>query len=112
MRYRLFVLAASVLLLGAGCVVPNQQEQVSDVGKERIVSNRIDLSAQGLTKVPEYIFNATNLESLDLSGNKLTGALPAEIRNLQNLKVLNVSGNQMTGVPAEIGQLQNLEVLD
>ena len=112
MRYKFLLLAASVLLLGGGCALLNQPGQTNINPETRQVSSKLDLSSQGLTKVPEYIFNATNLEELNLSGNKLTGALPAEIRNLQNLKALNVSGNQMTGVPAEVGQLQNLEVLD
>lgn len=72
----------------------------------------LDLSEQGLTKVPEYVFGRTELESLDLSNNNLTGSLQAEIRHLQSLKVLDMSGNKFTGVPAEVGQLKELEILD
>lgn len=72
----------------------------------------LDLSDKGLTQVPEYVFSNNSIEKLDLSNNKLTGALPAEVRHLQNLKILDLSNNQFTGVPAEIGQLKNLEVLD
>lgn len=72
----------------------------------------LDLSNQGLTQTPRYVFDKTDIETLDLSNNKLTGSLQAEIRHLQNLKVLDVSYNQFTGVPAEIGQLTLLEVLD
>jgi len=72
----------------------------------------LDLSGQGLTKAPNYIFARTDIEELNLSNNVLDGALQAEIRHLQNLKVLNLSNNTFTGVPAEIGQLKNLEVLD
>jgi Leucine-rich repeat (LRR) protein len=73
---------------------------------------RLDLSNRGFTTVPKYVFEMTDLVELDLSGNKLTGALPGEIRHLQKLRVLNVGNNQMTGIPAEIGQLTNLEELD
>ncbi|MAZ29874.1 hypothetical protein CL655_01185 [bacterium] len=92
-----------------------------EAGKEEVVkdekpvvsSNKVlDLSGQGLTKAPSYIFDEVSTEELDLSNNKLEGSLQAEIRHLQNLKVLDLSDNQFTGVPAEIGQLKNLEVLD
>ena len=52
------------------------------------------------------------MEELNLSNNRLTGALPAEIRHLTNLRVLDASRNQMTGVPAEVGQLSSLQDLD
>jgi len=75
-------------------------------------ANKLDLSNQGLTQVSQDIFKQTNLTELDVSNNKLTGSLPAEIRHLQNLKILDASNNMMTGVPAEIGQLSNLQTLD
>lgn len=76
------------------------------------VGNRLDLSNQNLEKIPEYVFRQENLTELDVSSNRLTGAVQAEIRQLKNLKSLKASNNFMTGVPAEIGQLNNLEVLD
>ncbi len=72
----------------------------------------LNLSGQGLTKAPGYIFGRTDIEELNLSNNALDGSLQAEVRHLQNLKVLNLSNNKFTGVPAEIGQLKNLEVLN
>ncbi len=72
----------------------------------------LDLSNQGLTKIPESVFANTAIVTLDLSHNVLTGALQAEVRKLQNLRELDLSDNNFTGVPAEVGQLKNLEVLD
>lgn len=92
----------------------NKPTVVIDEGVGTSISNglRIDLSDTGLTSVPKYVFERTEIESLDLSQNSLSGALPAEVRHLRNLRILNLSENNFTGVPAEIGQLQNLEVLD
>ncbi len=75
-------------------------------------NNKLDLSNQNLSKVPDHVFNMTNLEELNISNNKITGAIQSQINQLKNLKVLNAGNNQMTGVPAEVGQLSNLEVLD
>ena len=72
----------------------------------------LDLSGQGLEKLPSSVLSRTDLEELNISNNKLTGALPSEIGKLTKLKVLNASNNLMTGVPAEVGHLPNLEVLD
>ncbi len=72
----------------------------------------IDLSGQGLTKAPDYIFTKTDTQELNLSNNNLSGALQAEVRHLANLRVLDLSDNNFTGVPAEVGQLKKLEVLD
>lgn len=72
----------------------------------------LDLSGQGLEKLPSNVLSRTDLEELDISNNKLTGALPSEIGKLTKLKILNASNNLMTGVPAEVGHLPNLEILD
>jgi Leucine-rich repeat (LRR) protein len=74
--------------------------------------NSLNLSGQGLEKLPSYVLSRTDLEELNISNNKLTGALPSEIGKLKRLKVLNASNNLMTGVPAEIGHLPDLEILD
>ncbi len=72
----------------------------------------LNLSGKNLSRIPEYVFSRTELQELDVSNNKLTGAIQAEIRHLKNLKILRAGNNEMTGVPAEIGQLQKLEILD
>lgn len=70
----------------------------------------IDLSDKGLAEVPQDILDNSSIIVFDVSGNNLTGSLPAEIRKLTNLEELNASENKMTGIPAEIGQLSKLRV--
>jgi len=102
----------AIVILGAGCNTAVKPITAPTSGDEAPAINKIDLSGQNLTKVPEYVFSRTNTEELNLSNNQLTGSIQAEIRHLQALRILNASNNAMTGVPAEIGQLKNLEVLD
>jgi Leucine-rich repeat (LRR) protein len=71
----------------------------------------IDLSNQGLEKIPTDILDDSSVVVLDVSGNNLTGSLPAEIRKLTNLETLDASDNDMTGIPAEIGQLSKLRII-
>ena len=60
---------------------------------------------------------ANAIIQLDLGSNELT-ELPAEIGQLTNLQTLNLGGhrfgkdNKLTSLPSEIGQLNNLTDLD
>jgi hypothetical protein len=53
------------------------------------------------------------LQPLDLSGNKLSRALPNELGNLKNLKWMLLGGNNMTGeIRYHFGRLTSLFVLN
>ncbi len=106
-RYGIIAIAG-LLFLGAGCSGNGSVSIIDTV----VSATRLDLSGSGLDKVPSSVFEKTGLRELDLSNNRLTGALPSQIQQLENLRVLDASGNKMTGVPAEIGQLSHLEELD
>lgn len=122
----LIIITACLLLNGCSLSQSHQQINTSEkhINSESELKNgvepteqpetnkKIDLSNQNLQKVPDYIFTQTSLKELNISNNKLTGSIQAEIRHLQNLTILNLSNNQMTGIPAEIGQLHGLQVLD
>ncbi len=114
MKFPLSIIVFSFALLGAGCIpaadVSLGTEQESSIPS--ISSTKLDLSNRGLTQVPQDIFKQTNLVELNLSDNRLTGAIPAEIRLLNKLEILDLSDNAMTGLPAEIGQLSRLKTLD
>ncbi|XP_058110710.1 MDIS1-interacting receptor like kinase 2-like [Magnolia sinica] len=54
-----------------------------------------------------------NLVHLNLSGNTLTGTIPAHIGALYKLTSLNLSANSISGsIPLDIGNLVNLKELD
>lgn len=71
----------------------------------------LDLRGNNLAELPPEIGLLKNLRELDLGGNKLR-QLPSEIGNLVNLKVLRLWGNQLAMLPLEIGKLSNLQQLD
>lgn len=114
-------LSTATYFIGRNTAVNDNQNIPSNINTDNentsivsVLSNRnvLNLSGQGLTKAPDYIFNQTNLEELNLSNNRIGQALQSQIQNLKNLKVLNLSNNNFTGVPAEVGQLRNLEILN
>ncbi|XP_071706394.1 probably inactive leucine-rich repeat receptor-like protein kinase At3g28040 [Rutidosis leptorrhynchoides] len=77
--------------------------------------DQIDLARNDLTgSIPpgsSKLFET--LRFLDLSGNQLTGDIPAEIGLNSKLRYLNLSWNNFqTRMPPELGYLQNLTVLD
>jgi Leucine-rich repeat (LRR) protein len=113
------VVAALIIGGGIGALLKNKNDNSKSVTNPTNVAQTtqqqgttLDYSNQQLTNFPQKALNRTDITSLNLSNNRLTGALPAEIKTLTNLRTLNVSNNRMTGVPAEIGQLKNLQVLN
>ncbi|KAM0821479.1 hypothetical protein ACQ4PT_072180 [Festuca glaucescens] len=81
-----------------------------DVGLESVDMSSNALSGvmpSGSTRLAE------TLQWLDLSGNQLTGSIPAEMALFFSLRHLNVSRNELhTQLPPELGLLRNLTVLD
>ncbi|XP_078584102.1 uncharacterized protein LOC144866521 isoform X2 [Branchiostoma floridae x Branchiostoma japonicum] len=67
----------------------------------------LNLSNQGLTSIPEEVFDITDLESINVSHNKLT-SIPEAIGRLQKLSRLDAGGNKLTSLPQAIGTLPKL----
>lgn len=65
----------------------------------------------GISKLPEFIGQLTQLQSLDIAYNQLT-ALPETIGNLRELQELDVHANRLTILPGSIGNLTQLGSLD
>ncbi|XP_025014940.2 receptor-like protein EIX2 [Ricinus communis] len=64
-------------------------------------------------KEVEYDSILTLVKSMDLSSNKISGEIPAELTALLGLMSLNLSGNDLTGqIPNNIGDMPVLESLD
>lgn len=58
--------------------------------------------------------NATNtmVAKIDLGDNNLRGTLPADLSDLSNLKTLVLNGNRLTGLHPDLGKLSKLTTLD
>ena len=100
-----------MLLLGAGCATARPAARPATF-PGAIFSETLDLHGRGLTAVPAEVFSDTQAVRLDVSDNRLTGALPSEIGKLTRLKELKADHNRFTGIPAEIGRLSQLATID
>ncbi len=73
--------------------------------------HRLDLRNQGLTTLPDTVFDtAEPIEMLDLSGNDIS-ELPDRIAELSDLKVLFCTGNRFAEYPAVLAQLPKLAMV-
>lgn len=70
----------------------------------------LDLGGQGLHALSNTLFTYTFLDKLYINHNKLT-KLPAAIGRLKLLQLLDASSNQLTELPPELGMLTNLRQL-
>ncbi|XP_016713199.1 receptor-like protein 9DC3 [Gossypium hirsutum] len=67
-------------------------------GTEYYYVGGLSFMAKGLIRpIPSSLGDLLELESLDLSSNKLQGRIPTELTNLGFLTVLNLSQNNLTG---------------
>lgn len=71
---------------------------------------QIDLSMMGLTEIPADINQLTSLESINLSGNRLTSL--RGIEELQALREINAQNNSIAQLHPELQDLYALETLN
>ena len=86
-------------------------ERRNEAGElERQDWKALDLGGQGLHALSNTLFTYTFLDKLYINHNKLT-KLPAAIGRLKLLQLLDASSNQLTELPPELGMLTNLRQL-
>jgi len=88
----------------------NMRGQIPDMSRSFQQIKELDLSNQTQTgdggfegKIPSGWAKLLDLAALDLSTNKLTGAIPTDIGILPQLQTLIVSNNELTHIPSELG---------
>ena len=86
-------------------MIPNSIKAASNL--RELYMDRNNLFFDG---IGEDIRECTNLQRLDIAGNKLE-SIPKEIGELQSLEYLNLSDNNLKTLPPEIGMLDRLQTL-
>ncbi len=85
---------------------------LADALKDPLNVQKLDLSMQKLTVVPDEIAQFENLVCLDLSFNRIA-TFPPFITSLTKLEYLNLTGTRYMGkLPAIVSKIPNLKVLD
>jgi len=76
--------------------------------------NSLVLRDNGITgSLPTVLGQMVNLDQIDLGNNRISGRIPTEIGNLQNLARLSLTENLFSGaIPSQIGKLTALKSLE
>ncbi|KAK4423971.1 Leucine-rich repeat protein 1 [Sesamum alatum] len=75
---------------------------------------RVDLGNAGLSgPLVAELGGLTNLQYLQVQGNKMSGRIPSELGNLTNLISLGLSQNLLSGpIPVSLGNLRSLRFMN
>ena len=72
----------------------------------------LDLSSNGLQKVPSGLKNLIGLKKLNLSNNELgKNGKRVKLKKLKELEELNLSDNELTKIPRSVKKLKKLKIL-
>jgi CCR4-NOT transcription complex subunit 6 len=99
---------------GSGSAVDGEDDRRRpwslDKSKKRQDWHNLDMSGQGLRVLAPALFGYEFLQELYIASNRLT-YLPAEIGRLRHLRLLEASNNLISELPPEIGMCTNLKSL-
>ncbi len=85
---------------------------LEDALKDPLNVQRLDLSMQKITVVPEQLMQLKNLVCLDLAFNRMT-SLPASFTSLTKLEYLNLMGTRFfSKMPSILTKMPNLKLVD
>ncbi|CAM0147923.1 unnamed protein product [Urochloa decumbens] len=95
-------------------VVPSKLGRLQNLVVFQIEENMLEANNEEEWEFVDSLTNCSKLQMLKLGWNKFAGKLPSSLANLStNLLWLNIPSNYISdGIPSEIGNLANLEVLD
>eukprot|EP01125_Pyxidicula_operculata_P019826 TRINITY_DN7215_c0_g1_i1.p1 TRINITY_DN7215_c0_g1~~TRINITY_DN7215_c0_g1_i1.p1 ORF type:complete len:916 (-),score=159.66 TRINITY_DN7215_c0_g1_i1:120-2531(-) len=97
---------------GSGDFASVKMNSLPDMFFEYIQLVQLNFSNCRFREFDSRLSTLTNLQTLDLSYNLLSGPLDSSIGSLKSLLVLNLSNNQLTSLPESIGELNNLKQLN
>ena len=99
-----FYIAQSMMFQGKKIhTLPNEMNKLRNL---RI----LDLTGQGIDKLPKWTGDFSRLERLLIGGNQLE-SIPSELGKLRSLQELQVWSNQIKKLPKSLKELRNLQVL-
>ncbi|KAG4156812.1 hypothetical protein ERO13_D02G020900v2 [Gossypium hirsutum] len=90
-----------------------KQLTLSDSNFSFPMLRELSLESCNLSAFPEFLKSQENVGHLELSNNKISGAIPNWICNLSQLRNFNASHNNLSGtIPNCLGKMNDLYLLD
>ncbi|CAL5089344.1 unnamed protein product [Urochloa decumbens] len=95
-------------------VVPSELGRLQNLIGFQMENNMLEANNEEEWEFIASLTNCSNLQRLKLGWNRFAGKLPSSLANLsRNLLWLRIPSNYISGgIPSEIGNLANLEMLD
>lgn len=86
----------------------NNDLEIGTIGALPVSLKAVNLLGNHFIRIPEVLYGLPNLAILDLSGNRITTL--DGIGNIVTVIELYLNNNEISEIPAEIGNLHNLQI--